>query len=114
MKAVHAGDIGGVIHCYSYTKELAREFLNMDYYFGIGGVLTFTNAKKLKEAVAYIPMEKLVLETDCPYLTPESLEGYNTPKNLPLIAGMVAELKGVDIIYVKEKTAHNAKKLFGL
>ena len=70
--------------------------------------------RKSRKIMADIPIERIVLETDCLYLTPEPLEGYNTPKNLPLIAGMVAELKGVDIIYVKEKTAHNAKKLFGL
>ena len=66
MKALHAEKIGGVIHCFSYTKEMAREYLNMGFYLGIGGVVTFKNAKKLKEVVEYMPMEQMVLETDCP------------------------------------------------
>lgn len=70
MTEAHAEEIGGVIHCYSYTKETAKIFLDMGFYFGIGGVLTFKNAKKLKEAVEYIPMDRIVLETDCPYLAP--------------------------------------------
>ena len=65
----------GVIHCYSYTKESAKEFLKMGYYFGIGGVLTFKNAKKLKEAVMEIPMDRILLETDSPYLAPEPNRG---------------------------------------
>ena len=60
MKAANAGEMGGVIHCFSYTKEIAREYLDMGYYFGIGGVVTFQNAKKLKEAVEYIPIERII------------------------------------------------------
>ena len=105
----------GVIHCFQGDIELANQYMELGFYLGIGGSITYGDkCCALRKAIIDIPMERIVLETDCPYLTPESLEGYNTPKNLPLIAGMVAELKGVDIIYVKEKTAHNAKKLFGL
>lgn len=60
----HAEEIGGVVHCYSYSVEMARDYLNMGFYFGIGGVVTFNNAKKLKEVVSYVPMESLLLETD--------------------------------------------------
>ena len=59
------------IHCFSYSKEMAREYLNMGYYLGVGGVVTFKNAKKLKEVVEYAPIENILLETDCPYLAPE-------------------------------------------
>ena len=105
----------GVIHCFQGDVELANQYMELGFYLGIGGSVTYTDrCSVLRKAMTDIPIERIVLETDCPYLTPEPLEGYNTPKNLPLIAGMVAELKGVDIIYVKEKTAHNAKKLFGL
>ena len=105
----------GVIHCFQGDIELANQYMELGFYLGIGGSITYGDkCCALRKAIVDIPMERIVLETDCPYLTPEPLEGYNTPKNLPLIAGMVAELKGVDIIYVKEKTAHNAKKLFGL
>ena len=113
MQTLHAGEIGGVIHCYSYTKELAREYLNMDYYFGIGGVITFQNARKLKEAVEYIPLEKILLETDSPYLAPEPYRGKrNSSLNLPYIAQAVAELKGVSYEAVVEVTQKNAQRLF--
>ena len=65
-----AGEIGGVVHCFSYGVELAREYLNMGLYLGIGGVVTFKNARKLKEVVEYAPLSALLLETDSPYLAP--------------------------------------------
>ena len=84
MKSFHAENLGGVIHCFSYTKEMAREYLNMGFYLGIGGVVTFKNAKKLKEVVEYMPMEQMVLETDCPYLSPVPNRGKrNSSLNLP-------------------------------
>lgn len=113
LQASHAGEIGGVIHCYSYTKEMAREYLQMGYYFGIGGVITFHNSKKLKEAVAYIPLNRILLETDSPYLAPEPYRGRrNSSLNLPYVAQMIAELKGVSYEEVVETTQENAMKLF--
>lgn len=113
MKALHAGELGGVIHCFSYTKEIAREYLNMDYYFGIGGVITFENAKKLKEAVEYIPMDKILLETDSPYLAPEPNRGKrNSSLNIPCIAEAIAALKGISYEEVLAITHENAEKLF--
>ncbi|MCH5256926.1 MAG: TatD family hydrolase [Lachnospiraceae bacterium] len=113
MKNLHAQDMGGVIHCYSYTKEVAREYLNMDYYFGIGGVVTFANAKKLKEAVEFIPMDKILLETDSPYLAPEPYRGRrNSSLNLPYIAETIADLKGISYEEVLEITHRNAEMLF--
>ncbi len=115
MQALRAGEIGGVVHCFSYGKEMAREYLNMDFHFGIGGVITFKNAKKLKEAVEYIPMEKLLLETDSPYLAPEPHRGErNSSLNLPYVAQAIAELKGISREEVERITEENAKKLFGL
>lgn len=113
MQALHAEEMGGVVHCYSYTKEMAREYLNMDFYFGIGGVITFKNARKLKEAVQYIPLEKILLETDSPYLAPEPNRGKrNSSLNLPYVAQAVAELKGVTYEEVVEVTRKNAERLF--
>lgn len=113
MQALHAEEMGGVVHCYSYTKEMAREYLNMGFYFGIGGVITFKNAKKLKETVEYIPMEKILLETDSPYLAPEPNRGRrNSSLNLPYVAQEVAKLKGVPYEEVVEITKKNAEKLF--
>lgn len=115
MQAHRAGEIGGVIHCFSYTKEMAREYLNMDFYFGIGGVITFKNSKKLKEAVEYIPMEKILLETDSPYLAPEPNRGKrNSSLNLPYVAQAIADLKGISYEEVVRITEQNARKLFGL
>ena len=115
MQAHRAGEIGGVVHCFSYAKEMAREYLNMDFYFGIGGVITFKNAKKLKEAVQYIPMDKILLETDSPYLSPEPHRGErNSSLNLPFVVEAIAELKGISSEEVVETTERNARKLFGL
>ena len=113
MKGLRAGEMGGVVHCYSYTKELAREYLNMDYYFGIGGVITFKNSKKLKEAVEYIPLEKILLETDSPYLAPAPNRGKRTSSlNLHCVVRAIAELKGVTYEEVTEMTYRNACRLF--
>lgn len=113
MAEEHAEEIGGVIHCYSYTKETAESFLKMGFYFGIGGVLTFKNAKKLKEAVAYLPLEKIVLETDCPYLAPEPNRGKrNSSLNLPYVVRALAELKGTDEETVRRITWENAERLY--
>ena len=115
MQALRAGEIGGVVHCFSYAKEMAREYLNMDFYFGIGGVITFKNAKKLKEAVEYIPIEKILLETDSPYLSPEPHRGErNSSLNLPYVAKEIAALKGLSYEEVVERTEENARRLFGL
>lgn len=113
MHALHAEEMGGVIHCFSYTKETAREYLEMGYYFGIGGVVTFQNAKKLKEAVQYIPIDRILLETDSPYLAPEPHRGSrNSSLNLPYVAQEIATLKGVSYDEVVEITSKNAERLF--
>lgn len=107
--------LSGVMHCYSYSKETAREFLELDFYIGIGGVVTFGNAKKLKEAVEYIPLDRILLETDSPYLAPVPYRGKrNSSLNLPLIAEEVARLKGVGFQEVIDSTTRNAGELFGL
>lgn len=113
MNAEKAGDIGGVVHCYSYTKETARDILNMDFYFGIGGVLTFSNAKKLKEAVEYIPMDKIVLETDAPYLSPVPNRGKrNSSLNIPYVVAALAEIKGISEEEVRRIVWENSVKLY--
>lgn len=106
---------GGVIHCFSYTKEMAREYLNMDYYFGIGGVLTFKNARKLIEAVEMIPMEKILLETDCPYLAPEPFRGRrNQSSYIAYVAEKLGKLKGISREEVLFITAQNARRFYGI
>ena len=106
------GMYGGIIHCFSYGKEMAREYLDMGLYLGIGGVVTFKNAKKLKEVVAYAPLEQLVLETDSPYLSPEPNRGKrNSSLNLPYVAEAIAQIKGCSEEEVIAVTEENAQKL---
>lgn len=113
MTAAKAEEIGGVIHCYSYTKETARSFLNMGFYFGIGGVLTFKNAKKLKEAVEYIPMDRIVLETDCPYLAPVPFRGKrNCSLYIPYVVRELAQIKGISEEEVRKQAWTNAHNLY--
>ena len=113
LTAERAGEIGGVIHCYSYTKEMARIFLDMGFFIGVGGVLTFKNAKKLKEAVEYIPMDRIVLETDCPYLAPVPNRGKrNSSLNLPYVVTAMAEIKGLNEEEIRRITWENAMKLY--
>ena len=115
MKAKKAGDMGGVIHCFSYTKEMAREYLDMGFYLGIGGVLTFKNAKKLVEVVEYAPLSSLVLETDCPYLAPVPNRGTrNSSLNLPYVAEAIARLKGISVQEVVRASWENGCRLYGI
>lgn len=115
MKEAKAEEIPGVVHCYSYTKESAREYLQMGYYFGIGGVLTFKNAKKLKEAVAYIPLDHILLETDSPYLAPEPFRGKrNSSLYLPYVVSEMASIKGISEEEIIRITTENTKQLFGI
>ena len=113
LKNARAEKLGGVVHCFSYTREIAGEYLNMGYYFGIGGVITYANARKLKEAVACIPLDRILLETDSPYLTPEPNRGKrNSSLNLPAVADAIAALKGIDREEVYAVTHENAERLF--
>jgi len=113
IKSEHNGATGGVIHCFSYGVEMAREYLNMGYFLGIGGVLTFKNAKKLKEVVEYAPMESLVLETDCPYLAPVPYRGKrNSSLNIPYVVEVMAEIKKLEPEEIIRITTENAKRLY--
>ena len=115
MKEHHAEENGGVVHCYSYSLELAREFVKMGFYIGIGGVVTFKNSKKLKEVAAGIPIEHIVLETDCPYLAPVPFRGKrNSSLYLPYVAEAIAGLKGMETEEVIEITEKNAERLYRL
>ena len=103
---------GGIIHCFSYSKGIAAEYLKMGLYLGIGGVLTFKNAKKLKEVAAIAPLSQIVLETDCPYMAPEPNRGRrNSSLNLPYVAEALAQIKGITAEEVIAVTEENAKRL---
>lgn len=103
----------GVIHCYSYSLEMAHEFIKMGYYIGVGGVVTFKNAKKLVRTVEEIPMERILLETDCPYMAPEPHRGTrNDSRNIPYVIEKIAQIKGIDPKVVEETARENAFRLF--
>ena len=105
----------GVIHCFSYTKETAREFLDMGYLIGVGGVVTFKNAKKLRECVEYLPMDAILLETDSPYLAPVPYRGKrNCSLYLSCVVEEIARIKGISQQEVIAITERNAKRLFGI
>lgn len=115
IKAANLKLTGGVIHCFSYEKEMAKNYLNMGFYLGIGGVVTFKNARKLKEVVEYAPIEQLVLETDCPYLAPEPNRGKrNSSLNLTYVAKEIARLKDIPYEEVISITEENAKRMYGM
>ena len=103
----------GVIHCFSYSIELAREYVKMGYYIGIGGVVTFKNGRKLKEIAAEIPLERILLETDCPYLAPVPFRGKrNCSAYISYVAQEIANLKGISYEEVVVQTEKNGKELF--
>ncbi len=112
---MQGGMYGGIIHCFSYSREIATEYLNMGLHLGIGGVVTFKNAKKLKEVVQYAPLSQLVLETDCPYMAPEPNRGKrNSSLYLPYVVQAIAELKQVTPEEVIEVTRENTHRLLGI
>lgn len=113
IKYEKGGEIGGVIHCFSYGKEIAKEYLDMGFYLGIGGVVTFNNSKKLKEVVEYMPLDRIVLETDCPYLAPVPNRGKrNSSLNLIYVAKEIANIKNIAVEEIIERTNKNALEMY--
>lgn len=109
----HAEELGGVVHCFSYSLEMAKEYVKMGFYIGLGGVCTFKNAKKVKKVAAEIPLTKIVLETDCPYLAPEPNRGKrNDSTNLIYVAREIAALRGISEEEVIRQTRENACRLY--
>jgi len=103
----------GIIHCFSYTKEIAMEYVKLGWYIGVGGVVTFKNGKKLVEAVREIPIERIVLETDAPYMSPEPYRGTrNSSINLKYVASKIAEIKEMDVKEVEEITFRNSLEVY--
>ena len=105
--------IGGVMHCYSGSCEMAEDILSLGMYFGFGGTVTFKNAKKVQKAAEKIPIERILLETDCPYLAPEPHRGErNSSLLMHYVAEKIAEIKGISAQEVETITTENAKRLY--
>lgn len=115
VKEERAEEIGGVFHCYSGSLPLAQEIVELGFYLALGGALTFKNARKAVEVVRAIPLEYLLIETDCPYLTPVPYRGKrNEPAYVGQVAQAIAEIKGMPVAEVARVTLENGKRLFGL
>ncbi len=105
----------GILHCFSGSTEMAREVVKLGMYIGIGGVVTFKNARKTVETVRDIPLSSIVLETDCPYLSPEPFRGKrNDSGNITYTAGRIAEIKGISTEEVLKITKENGENVYGL
>jgi len=103
----------GLMHCYSGSLEMAQEFIEMNFYFSFGGVITFKNAKRPKEVAAKLPSDRILLETDCPYMSPEPYRGKrNDPTRIPIIAAQMAALRGVMLEEIERITYSNFNRLF--
>lgn len=108
-------EVTGVFHCYSGSLEMAKWLIDRGWYIGFGGVLTFKNARKAVEVAASIPMERIVLETDCPYMAPEPYRGRrNDPGKLSRVAEKLAQLRGLTPEEVETITLENGKRLYGI
>ena len=107
-------NVGGILHCYPGSYQAAKPFLDR-YFLGIGGTLTFKNNKKTKELVEVLPLEKIVIETDCPYLTPVPFRGKrNEPIYTKYVAEEIAKIKNISVEEVIKVTTENAKKIYGI
>ena len=115
LKEEEASEVGGIMHCFSGSPEVAKECVDMNFYISLGGPVTFKHARKPKEVAKEIPLEKLLVETDCPYLAPHPNRGKrNEPAYVRLVAEQIAELKEISIEEVEAATTRNAKKLFNI
>ena len=115
IKSENVGSIGGILHCFSGSQEMANEVLDSGLYIAIGGVVTFRNAKKIVDVIKNVPLDRLLIETDLPYLAPEPLRGKrNESAYLKYIAEKIANIKEVPVDEVAKITTDNAKRLYRL
>ena len=115
LKDESAKDVGGVLHCFSGSVEMAREVMNQNFLISIAGPVTFKNANRLLDVVRYVPDDMLLIETDCPYLAPEPYRGKrNESAYIKMIAEKISKIKGKPLEYIEQITTSNAKRLFGI
>ncbi|MFC0190360.1 TatD family hydrolase [Fictibacillus aquaticus] len=115
LREEDAREVGGIMHCYGGSLETAQQCMEMNFYISFGGPVTFKNARKVKEVAKDIPLEWLLIETDCPYLSPHPLRGKrNEPSYVKYVAETLAELKEIPLEELIQKTSDNAHRIFGL
>ncbi len=106
-------EASGVFHCFSYDEDIAKKVLDLGFYISLSGIVTFKNAKQLHEVAKTVPLDRLLIETDAPYLAPEPYRGKtNQPAYVRYVAERIAQLRGIDYQKVAEATTHNFFKLF--
>lgn len=115
VRRENAGEFGGIMHCFSGSWELAKEALRMNFYISFAGPLTYKNARALPEVAAQCPLDRILIETDTPYLAPEPLRGKsNEPANVRYVAAKLAEIRGLDIEEIGAAVTRNARLFYGL
>lgn len=115
LKEAQDGNLRGVLHCYSGSVEMARQYIDLGFYISLAGPVTFKNAVMPKEVARSVPLDKLLVETDAPYLTPEPYRGKrNDPSKVVNTADTIAELRGISLDELAEATNRNTKRLFNL
>lgn len=115
LREENAQEVGGIMHCFSGSYEVAMQCIEMNFYISFGGPVTFKNAKKPKEVAAQVPLDRLLIETDCPYLTPHPFRGKrNEPSYVKYVAEKIAELRGMTFDEIASITSKNAKKIFDI
>ena len=108
-------EVGGIFHCYSGSVEMAREVIKLGLYIGLGGAVTFKNARKPLEVAEYMPLDRLLLETDAPYMTPVPFRGKRCDSlHIPYTAEKIAELRGCTSQEILDLTDKNARTLFNI
>jgi TatD DNase family protein len=115
LQEENAAEVGGIMHCFSGSLEVAKKCIDMNFYISFGGPVTFKNAKKPKEVAKEIPLDRLLIETDCPYLTPHPFRGKrNEPAYVKYVAETIAELRELSFEQIAQKTSDNARQIFGI
>ena len=115
MREMGGDRLQAVLHCFGYEKEMAKRFLDLGYYIGIGGVVTYKNGRKLKEVAEYMPLERMLLETDCPYLSPVPYRGKrNSSLYLPEVVAEICALRGIPAAELEQATWDNANRFYRL
>lgn len=115
LEEERADEVGGIMHCYSDHVEYVQRCLDLGFYISLGGPVTFKNAKDPKEVAKIVPLDRLLIETDCPYLAPHPHRGKrNEPAYVKLVAETIAEIKGISLEELAQRTTENAKKLFSI
>ena len=115
LREESAGEVGGVIHCFTEDWDFARQAMDMNFYISFSGIVTFNNAKEIREVAKKVPFDRFLIETDSPYLAPVPYRGKpNYPIYVRHVADCIADLRGIPLTAVANQSTENFRSLFGL